>query len=132
MPTTARPMAPPTALLRGDGLGFQVITLWWDPASVVNNCSAGHDFDYGKSYITVHEFSADGVWYQVTGQAIDNSIVTGITFVGVNLFINGLLNGSTNQQSLGLGESFNSTQKLANANAIERYLRTGWSEPMDM
>ena len=132
IPTTARPMGAPTALLRGDGLGFQVITLWWDPASIKNDCSSGHEFNYGTSYVTVHEFAADGTWYQVTGQAVTNSVVSGIAFVGMNLFMNGILSGSNDRASLSLGETFNPTQKLANANAIERYLRTGWSELMDM
>jgi hypothetical protein len=132
IPTTARPMATPSVLLRSDGLGFQVLTLWWDPASIANDCSGDKTFDVGKSYLTVHEFSSDGLWYQIMGASFDNSVITGATFVGTHIYVDGILNGSSTAQSVSIGETFSPTQKLNSAKTIERYTRTGWSEFWDL
>jgi hypothetical protein len=132
IPTTVRPMATPSVLLRSDGLGFQVLTLWWDPASIANDCSGDKTFNVGKSYLTVHEFSSDGIWYQIMGASFDNSVVTGATFVGTHIYVDGILNGSSTAQAINIGETFSPTQKLNSAKSIERYTRTGWSEFWDL
>jgi hypothetical protein len=129
MPSTARPVATPTAVLRSDGLGFQVITSWYDPVTS-NNCSAGGQFNYGKSYVTVHEFGADGTWYQIAGVTLDSTVLTGVTFIGTGLFVDGL-NAASAPQSINLGETFSLTQQLLNNSANERYSRTSWTERLD-
>jgi hypothetical protein len=129
MPATARPVGTPLAVLRGDGLGFQVITSWynWDPTVRHNDCSSGKQFDFGTSYITVHEFGADGTWYQMAGIPLGNTVLTGVGFVGVGLFVDGIsLNAAP--QSVNIGETFSSMQQIGNASALERYARTSWSE----
>jgi hypothetical protein len=131
LPSTARPVGTPTAILRGDGLGFQIITSWYDPTTMTNDCSGGSEFDYGKSYITVHEFGADGTWYQIAGVTVNNAILTGATFVGTGLFIDGI-NGSSAPESLSIGESFSTMQQINNNSAPDRYLRTSWTERLDL
>jgi len=129
LPSTARPVTTPTAILRSDGLGFQVITTWYDvPADMAmgNDCSSG-TFNYGKSYITVHEFGADGTWYQIAGVTISDAVLTGVAFVGTGLFVDGI-NASSAPQSLNIGESFSTMQQILNNSARERYMRTSWSE----
>jgi hypothetical protein len=130
MPSTARPVSTPTAVLRSDGLGFQVITSWYDPVTS-NNCSAGGQFNYGKSYVTVHEFGADGTWYQIAGVTLDSTVLTGVTFIGTGLFVDGTGAGSA-PQSINLGETFSLTQQLLNSSAKERYSRTSWTERLDL
>jgi len=128
LPEGARPVGTPTVVLRADGLGFQVITGWYDPTAMANNCSSGGSFNYGKSYITVHEFGADGTWYQLAGVTVNNSVLTGIVFVGTGLFVDGIINSAT-PQSMNIGETFSKTQQTTNNNrGLERFLRTGWSE----
>ena len=113
--------------------GFQIITSWHDtaPALMVNDCSSGNQFIYGKSYITVHEFGADGTWYQIAGFTLDNTVLTGAAFVGTGLFVDGINAGSA-PQGLNIGESFSTMQQVLNNSARERYTRTSWSERVDL
>ncbi|MBN2573754.1 MAG: hypothetical protein JXP73_04250 [Deltaproteobacteria bacterium] len=130
MPATARPVGTPLAVLRADGLGFQVITSWYDWNAHANDCSGGKQFDYGTSYITVHEFGADGTWYQVAGIPIGGTVVTGVGFVVTGLFVNGI-NPSATPQSLNIGQSFSTMQQMLNNAGLERYGRTSWSERLE-
>jgi hypothetical protein len=129
LPSTARPVGTPTAVLRADGLGFQIITGWYDPAVRSNNCSSGNTFNYGKSYVTVHEFGADGTWYQLAGVAVDNAVLTGTAFIGTGLFVDGI-NAASTPQSININETFSSVQQSSNSTGAERYSRTSWSEQM--
>jgi hypothetical protein len=132
LPESARPVGTPTVALRSDGLGFQAITAWYDPTVMSNHCSNGGSFNYGKSYVTVHEFGADGTWYQIAGVTLDNTALTGITFVGTGLFVDGLINSAA-PSSISIGETFSTMQQvLNNNNGLERYLRSSWTERVDM
>jgi hypothetical protein len=131
LPSTARPVGTPTVVLRSDGLGFQAITSWYDPTAMANDCSTGNQFNYGKSYITVHEFGADGTWYQIAGVTLSNTVLTGVTFVGAGLFVDGV-NAASAPQSINIGETFSSMQQLLNNSAPDRYSRTSWSERVDL
>jgi hypothetical protein len=133
LPPTARPVGTPTAVLRSDGLGFQVIASWYDATASANNCSGGaYDYNYGTSYITVHDFGIDGTWYQIAGVTLTNTALTGATFIGAGIFVDGIMSASGGgPQSISqyLGESFVSAQQLMNGGAaLERYSRTSWSE----
>jgi hypothetical protein len=128
--SAARPVGTPVAILRADGLGFQVITSWYDPTSRTNDCSEGHQYDVGTSYITVHEFGASGAYYQLAGVAINNTVLTGVTFVGTGLFVDGI-NASSTPQTINIGETFSSTQQLLNNASSERYARTSWTERLE-
>jgi hypothetical protein len=133
LPVTARPVGTPTVILRSDGLGFQVITGWYDWSASVNSCPTAADhFNYGTSYITVHEFGADGTWYQIAGVAYNNTVLTGVAFVGLGLFIDGIMGANNGAPtSLSLGESITSMQQILNNSALERYSRTSWSERVE-
>ena len=66
------------------------------------------------------------------GITLNDAVLTGGTFVGTGLFIDGI--GVTSNQTPGtinLGESFSTTQQMLNGSAIERYTRTTWSERVD-
>jgi hypothetical protein len=131
LPEAARPVSTPTAILRSDGLGFQIITSWYDATAMANDCSSGHQFNYGTSYITVHEFGADGTWYQIAGFTLERTVLTGVAFVGVGLFVDGINPGSA-PEGLGIGESITKMQQILNNSAQERYTRTTWSERVDL
>jgi hypothetical protein len=132
LPDTARPVATPTAIIRSDGLGFQIITTWYDGTAMNNDCGGGNHFNYGTSYITVHEFGADGVtWYQIAGFSYPSTALTGSTFVGTGLFFDGI-NSASAPGSPPIGESFIKTQQILNSNALDRYTRTSWSERLDL
>jgi hypothetical protein len=131
LPSAARPIGTPTITLRSDGLGFQVIASWYDPTVRDNNCSSGSQFNYGKSYITVHEFGADGAVYQIAGLTLNSTVLTGATFVGTSLYINGI-NTSSTPQSLSFGETFSKMQDVLNNTGADRYVRTTWTERVDL
>jgi hypothetical protein len=134
MPQGARPVGTPMAILRSDGLGFQIITSWYDSSAINNACPGGDasHFDYGTSYITVHEFRSDGAVYQLRGYTLDNAVLTGGTFVGTGLFVDGIgVNSDMTPGSINLGQTFSTTQQMLNGSAIERYTRTPWSERVE-
>jgi hypothetical protein len=98
---------------------------------MTNDCSSGKQFDYGKSYVTVHEFGADGTWYQIAGVTLNNTVLTGVAFIGTGLFVDGINAGST-PAAINIGETFSSTQQILNNSARERYARTSWTERQDL
>jgi hypothetical protein len=133
VPSTARPMGTPTAVLRSDGLGFQVITTWYDATAISNNCSSGNQFSVGTSYITVHEFDYSGAWYQIAGMPVASSVVTGVAFVGTGLFVDGILNGSSGVAGQTIsGQTFGFAQQLSNSSSIARFIRTNWTEQLGL
>jgi hypothetical protein len=129
IPTTARPIGTPTVVVRADGLGFQVLTGWYD-ATVSNDCGGGNSFNYGKSYITVHEFGADANWYQVAGVTVTNAVLTGITFAGAAVFVDGITKDNV-PATIDLGENFSVMQKVVSNPGLERFTRTTWTERVD-
>ena len=61
----------------------------------------------------------------------DNTVLTGATFVGTGLFIDGI-NTAVAPQSINIGESFSTMQQLLNNAGLERYMRTTWTERVDL
>ena len=53
LPTNARPTSTPLGVLKADGNGFQVVTVWY--AAPSNVC------DTGKAYLTVHQMASNAV-----------------------------------------------------------------------
>jgi hypothetical protein len=113
--------------------GFQLFTTWYTPpAANWDNCPGSST--NGNSYITLHEFHADGTWAQIAGLQIQHQYVTGVQFVGTTLFITGG-DGTTPQtpQTFNLGQTFSiaSPQGLGST-ASERFVRTDWTERLDV
>ena len=132
LPPTARPVGTPTVIMRSDGLGFQVITGWYDWTAHSNDCTSTPNFNYGTSYVTVHEFGADGMWYQIAGFTFADTVLTGGTFVGTGFFLDGIMGGNNDKpMSQSFGQSIVSLQQLLNASGLERYSRTSWTERME-
>jgi hypothetical protein len=61
-------------------------------------------------------------------------VVTGVTFVGAGLFIDGILNGSSGVAAQTIaGQTFGFAQQLSTTNStIERFMRTNWTERLDL
>ena len=132
LPATARPVGTPTVIMRSDGLGFQVITGWYDWTAHSNNCTANPNFNYGTSYITVHEFGADGSWYQIYGATLTDTVLTGGTFVGAGFFLDGIMGANGDMPSgLNFGQNIVSLQQILNGQGLERYSRTSWTERLE-
>lgn len=77
---TARPTGPPTAILKKDGDGFMLLTLWYEPTS--DGCAPG------KTYITIHEVTPTAVILKegalLANEPVSNVVVVNgkITYAG--------------------------------------------------
>jgi hypothetical protein len=136
LPNNARPTGTPVAVLLTGGTGFQgfqLFTTWYTPpAANWDNCPGSST--NGNSYITLHEFHADGTWAQIAGLQLQHQYVTGVQFVGTTLFITG--GDGTNPQTpqtFNLGQTFSITSPLGlGGTASERFVRTDWTERLDV
>lgn len=78
MPANARPTATPMAVLKGDGTGFQVISLWYVPGP--GGCTKG------TTYLTIHELLiSTGIVRQKYGGWLADEPVTSAVFIGSKL-----------------------------------------------
>ena len=131
LPATARPSAAPNAIIRSDGQGFQVITVWYVPPAANWDTCAGSGTD-GKSYIVLHEFLMGGGWVQVFGQEIPHELVTGVQFVGTNMFYSTSDAGGGSSEPTPIQGNFGQTFRpaLSRAGGVqsERFTKTAWSD----
>lgn len=80
LPANARPIATPSAVLREDGQGAKVLTLWFAPPG-----SCGR----GTTYLTVHDLTvtaAGEVVKQSAGLSLGQGAVMGTTVVGGTMY----------------------------------------------
>jgi hypothetical protein len=133
IPDGARPTGSPVAVIRSDGAGFQLYTTWYSPpANNWDNCPTSST--NGNSYITIHEFLANGTWAQLSGIAIPHQYVTGVQFVGTTLFVTFGLNSQNDNKPEGwpdVGQTFVSVDKVLKSLAGDRFVRTAWTERLD-
>lgn len=78
LPASARPMGTPTAILKRDGSGFQIISLWYVPDA--NGCSKG------TTYLALHEV-VNGAATQKQGLKIANEPVTSPVVAAGRIFV---------------------------------------------
>jgi hypothetical protein len=133
LPATARPSGRPTAIIRSDGAGFQVVTLWYDPPAANWDTCPGSPTD-GKSYIVLHEFLAGGGWVQVLGKEIPHDMVTGIQFVGSNIFYStgDAGGGGAGGDLVNFGQQYRPALSRVGTRPGERFQRTAWTERIDV
>jgi len=134
LPVNARPTGTPVAVIRSGADGFQILTTWYTPpAANWDNCPTSST--NGNSYVTLHEFLANGAWAQLVGFEIQHQYVTGVQFVGTTLFITSG-DGSTPSlpppsAGLNLGQNFQSVNQVLKSLTGDRFVRTAWSERLD-
>jgi hypothetical protein len=79
MPAGVRPLGSPTAVMRQDGEGFALMTMWyWSDG---NGCSKG------KTFLTVHMVSTSETVVQVHGEEVGTEPVIGAVFLGAKLVV---------------------------------------------
>ena len=132
LPTEARPTGTPVAILRSDGNGFQIFTTWYKPPLATWDNCAGSSSN-GDSYITLHEFLANGTWAQLYGLKVEHQYVTGVQFLGTTLFIT---TGDGRTPSLppgggNFGQSFSPVQQSLRSLSGDRFVKTAWTERLD-
>jgi hypothetical protein len=133
LPASARPTGTPTAILRSDGSGFQVLTTWYTPPTADWDNCVDHPTN-GNSYITLHEFLAVGTWAQLLGFEIQHQYVTGVQFVGTTAFITSGDGSAPSAPSGGtgdLGQAFVSVDQVLKSLAGDRFVKTAWTERLD-
>jgi hypothetical protein len=133
LPNNARPTGTPTAIIRSDGAGFQILTTWYTPpAANWDNCETSST--NGNSYITLHEFLSAGTWAQLLGFEIQHQYVTGVQFVGTTAFItsgDGKAPSAPGGGTGDLGQAFVSVDQVLKSLAGDRFVRTAWTERLD-
>jgi hypothetical protein len=114
LPGGARPLGTPAAVLRKDGEGFALLTMWY--------WSDGGGCSRGKTFLTVHMVSADETVKQIHGEEVGSEPVIGAVFAGAKLVVV----RQTGPRTVVLG-GLNVVPAPASTAAI-RYRRTSWSE----
>jgi hypothetical protein len=120
MPSSARPLASSTGILRADYNSFALVTLWYVPDA--GGCTKG------KTYLTIHEVTPSGIATQRHGELVGDEPVLGAVFVAGKLMI-----------ARSDGARVITTPGLAQANAVvppgvtttylyDRYRSMGWIE----
>jgi hypothetical protein len=122
LPGGARPLGSPTAVLRDDGEAFAIISMWY--------WSDGGGCSKGKTYLAVHEVSANETVVQTHGEEVGSEPVVGAVFVGSKLVVvqqSGpktiTMTGMGPVNAVATGGSSTSTTTL-----VDRYRRTSWVE----
>jgi hypothetical protein len=115
LPEKARPSATPSAILRGDGTGFQVMATWYVPAA--DGCNKG------ASYLTIHEvLTTTGAVTQRFALQLASEPVTSAVFVGAKLLY------ATEAGLTDLTPRLPSTMQFRLTQGAAGYRRTGWTE----
>ncbi len=119
MPAKARPASTPTAVLRSDGQGFQVFSLWY--ASSPTGC------DKGKAYLTIHEVTESSGVSQKAGIKVGDEPITSAVFVGGSLVF------ASEQGVTDVTSGLPSSTKIVpampkNTGSGERFRRIMWRE----
>ncbi len=81
MPTSARPTSTPLGVLKADGNGFQVVTMWY--ASPSNVC------DVGKTYLTIHQMASNVVTQRLGYLVRSTTPATSPVIIGGRVYVFG-------------------------------------------
>jgi hypothetical protein len=116
LPANARPLATPTAILKGDGTGFVTFSNWYAPADA--NCGKG------ATYLLVHDLSGTSFTLKQAVKVADEPVVNPIIVKG-NLMV------STSTGPMSIAGSV--TTKIVNAteprkNLGDPFQISGWTE----
>jgi Tfp pilus tip-associated adhesin PilY1 len=116
----ARPNATPLAVLRKDGLGFDVISTWYLPPT--NACTDG------TTYLNIYEINVNGTVTLKHAQALASEPVTSVVFVGGKLMFVGAGGPIDLTPSLPTGLVFQTGTSGTAPGPVERFRRLGWNE----
>jgi len=89
LPANARPTSTPLGILKADGNGFQVVTMWYAPPS--NVC------DDGQTFLTIHQMASNAVTQRL-GYTIPKLLknpATSPVIIGGHVYVFGGAGGST-------------------------------------
>jgi hypothetical protein len=81
MPTTARPTSTPLGILKADGNGFEVVTMWY--AAPSNVCSTGN------TYLTIHQMTSNAVTERLGYQVQSTNPATSPVIIGGRVYVFG-------------------------------------------
>ncbi len=81
LPTSARPTSTPLGILKADGNGFQVVTMWYAPPSGV--CSQG------QTYLTIHQMASNVVTQRLGYLVMTANPATSPVIIGGRVYVFG-------------------------------------------
>ena len=81
LPTTARPTSTPLGILKADGNGFQVVTMWY--AAPTNVCNVG------QTFLTIHQMANDTVTQRLGYLVNSTNPATSPVIIGGRVYVFG-------------------------------------------
>jgi hypothetical protein len=81
MPSNARPTSTPLGILKADGNGFEVVTMWY--AAPSNVC------DVGQTYLTIHQMTSGAVTERLGYQVHSTNPATSPVIIGGRVYVFG-------------------------------------------
>ena len=120
LPAAARPNATPLAVLRQDGLGFEVLSTWFVPP--VNSCNDG------TTYLSIYEISATGSSTLRFATPLASEPITSTVFVGGKLMFSTQNGVSDLSAMLPSSLKFGPSASYGPPGGAERVRRTAWME----
>lgn len=122
LPANARPTSTPLAILKADGAGFQIISLWYAPPEAV--CGSG------RSYLALHEVNVNSNQIvQKAGFGLIDEPVTSAVIVGKKVVYTDS-QGKVHDVSNQLNQTFVAGGAISDLtrNGGLRFQQTGWME----
>jgi hypothetical protein len=120
LPAGARPNSTPLAILRQDGLGFDVISTWYLPPT--NGCTDG------VTYLNIYEINVNGTYRLRFATDLASEPVTSTVFVGGKLMFAAQSGVTDLTNVLPTSMKFHAGGSAVGNSASERFRRLGWNE----
>jgi hypothetical protein len=120
LPATARPNATPLAVLRQDGLGFDVLSTWYLPPT--DGCTDG------VTYLNIYQINVNGTYALKYATQLASEPITSTVFVGGKLMFASQTGVTDLTPLLPSSLSFGAGTSATTSGTPDRFRRLGWSE----
>ncbi len=123
LPANARPTSTPLGILKADGNGFQVVTMWY--AAPSNVC------DDGQTFLTIHQMASNAVTQRL-GYPITNlkNPATSPVIIGGHVYVFGGAGGSTDVTPY-LPDTISAGSAVQASPYSGQFARLNWAEVLD-
>ena len=122
LPTTARPTSTPLGILKFDGNGFQVVTMWY--ASPSNVC------DVGKTYLTIHQMASNVVTQRLGYLVKSTNPATSPVIIGGRVYVFGGTNAFDDVTPF-MPDTISAGSAVQASPYSGQFTRFNWSEVLD-
>jgi hypothetical protein len=122
LPTTARPTSTPLGILKADGNGFQVVTMWYaSPASVCEK---------GETYLTIHQMASNVVTQRLGYLVKSTNPATSPVIIGGRVYVFGGTNAFDDVTPF-LPDTISAGSAVQASPYSGQFARFNWAEVLD-